>query len=180
MSEGVRGGEPKWLDDAEQRSWRALVVGMNLLTHHLDDDLRRRSGITLTEYEILVRLSERDGWEMRMSQLAGSLSLSRSRTTHTIARMEADELVERQPTTEDGRGVLARMTETGYAVLVQAAPLHVAQVRSHLVDLADTGDLLALGRVMDAVTDDLVVQRPDAEIRSGVTRPARVPAQPPS
>ena len=53
--------EPQWLDEDQQRSWRALVVGSTLLMDRLDDDLRREFNISLTEYEILVRLSERPG-----------------------------------------------------------------------------------------------------------------------
>ena len=80
--------EPQWLDEDQQRSWRALVVGSTLLMDRLDDDLRREFNISLTEYEILVRLSERPGRAMRMAQLADALAHSRSRVTHTIDRME--------------------------------------------------------------------------------------------
>ena len=59
-------GEPRWLDDDEQHSWRALMMGMTLLLERLDDDLRREFSMSLTEYEVLVRLSERPagrcGW----------------------------------------------------------------------------------------------------------------------
>src|SRR5262245_29769270 len=30
--------EPRWLDEGEQRSWRALLMGMTLLLDRLDDD----------------------------------------------------------------------------------------------------------------------------------------------
>ena len=52
-------GEVRWLDDTQQHSWRALMMGMTLLTERLDDDLRREFSMSLTEYEVLVRLSER-------------------------------------------------------------------------------------------------------------------------
>ena len=52
-------GEPRWLDDDQQHSWRALMMGVTLLLERLDDDLRREFGMSLNEYEVLVRLSER-------------------------------------------------------------------------------------------------------------------------
>jgi DNA-binding MarR family transcriptional regulator len=162
---GGLASEPMWLDPSQQRSWRALVLGMTLLTHRLDDELRRGFGLSLTEYEILVRLSESPEREMRMAALADSLCLSRSRITHTVARMEAAGLVERRASQLDGRGVVAVMTEGGAAKLRQASPSHVAAVREHLVDLVDPSDFHAMGRVMNAVSDDLVRQNPDAEIR---------------
>ena len=98
----------RWLDADQQRDWRALVLGTTLLFDRLDGDLHRRHGISLAEYEILVRLSERDGWRLRMAQLADSVRHSRSRVTHTVKRLEhvaADEaaaLVERDGPAERG------------------------------------------------------------------------------
>ncbi len=155
----------RWLDDGEQRSWRALIMGMTLLTDRLDDDLRRNFGISLTEYEILVRLSERDGRSMRMAQLADALAHSRSRVTHTVTRLEKAGLVQRSTSPEDRRGVICGMTEAGWQLLGQMAPVHVEGVREHLVDLVTAEDLLAVGRVMDAVSDNLVAAHPEMEMR---------------
>lgn len=157
--------EPRWLDEAQQRSWRALVIGTTLLMDRLDDDLRRNFNISLTEYEILVRLSERPGRCMRMAQLADALAHSRSRVTHTVDRMEKAGYVVRGTTPEDGRGIVATMTDKGFAVLEEAAPLHVEGVRSYLVDVAAPDDFVALGRAMDAVTDQLIAAHPEMEIR---------------
>jgi DNA-binding MarR family transcriptional regulator len=159
------GPEPRWLNQDQQRSWRALVLGFTLLSDRLDDDLRRQANLSLTEYEILVRLSERDG-QMRMAQLADALAHSRSRVTHTIRRMEGAGLVARSTSPEDGRGVIASLTDTGRQFLENLAPIHVNGVRDHLVDLASDEDFAALGRVMDAVADHLIARHPEMEIRN--------------
>jgi DNA-binding MarR family transcriptional regulator len=158
------GPEPRWLDTGQQRSWRALVMGTTLLFDRLDDDLRREHDISLVEYEILVRLSERHG-QMRMAALADALAHSRSRVTHTVTRMEKAGLVQRSSSPDDGRGILATLTDKGHDLLVRSAPTHVAGVRAHLVDLAADADFAALGRVMDAVADNLVSAHPEMEIR---------------
>src|SRR6476660_3268740 len=106
--------EARWLDESQQQSWRALVMGMTLLTDRLDADLRRSFDVSLAEYEIMVRLSERPDRQLRMAQLADAMAHSRSRVTHTVKRMESAGLVERADATEDGRGVVCRMTEQGY------------------------------------------------------------------
>ena len=156
--------ETRWLDAAQQRSWRGLVIGMTLLTDRLDADLRRDFDISLAEYEILVRLSESDG-VLRMAQLASSMGHSRSRVTHTIARMEKAGLVERRTSKVDGRGVEAVLTDKGLDLLQRAAPLHVSGVRDNLVDLVSRDDFAALGRAMNTVADHLVGDRPDIDIR---------------
>jgi DNA-binding MarR family transcriptional regulator len=157
--------EIRWLEDGQQRAWRALVMGTTLLFDRLDDDLRRAHDISLVEYEILVRLSERDG-QMRMAALADALAHSRSRVTHTVTRMEKVGLVQRSSSPEDGRGILATLTDKGHDLLVRAAPTHVDGVRAYLVDLANGGDFAALGRVFDAVSDKLISAHPEMEIRS--------------
>jgi DNA-binding MarR family transcriptional regulator len=158
-------GQAIWLDEDEQRSWRALLMGMTLLLDRLDDDLRRNCDLSLVEYEILVRLSERPGRQMRMAQLADALAHSRSRVTHTVTRMERAGLIVRSSSPEDGRGVVASMTDKGYDLIVRMAPIHVSGVRAHLVDLVSREDFAALGRVMDAVSDNLVAGHPEMELR---------------
>jgi len=140
-------------------------MGMTLLVDRLDDDLRRSFGLSLTEYEILVRLSEADNRRLRMAQLADALAHSRSRVTHTVARLEKAQLVGRTTTPEDGRGIVCEMTDKGWDLLVRMAPAHVQGVRDHLVDLVSADDFAALGRVMDSVSDHLVAAHPEMEMR---------------
>lgn len=159
----------RWLDEDQQRSWRALLMGMTLLRDRLDADLRRLFDLSLAEYEVLVRLSEHGG-SLRMAQLADAMAHSRSRITHTVSRMEQAGLVERAISTDDKRGVVASLTDKGMALLREAAPFHVAGVREYLVDLVSPEDFAAVGRVFDAVADHLVECHPASEMR---TPPAR-------
>jgi DNA-binding MarR family transcriptional regulator len=164
MSEG-RG--TRWLDADQQASWRAFVVGITLLVDRLDADLHHEFDLSLTEYEILVRLSERPDRQMRMAQLADALAHSRSRVTHTVTRMEKAGLVSRCSSPDDGRGIVCRLTDEGHALLTEAAPVHVEGVRDYLVDLVSPEDFAALGRVMDAVSDRLISCHPEMDIRPG-------------
>ena len=154
-----------WLDQQQQRSWRAFLVGTTLLMDRLDRDLREQHRLSLPEYEIMVRLAEADGNRLRMAVLADSVSHSRSRVTHTVSRMETAGLVARDACLSDGRGVEAVLTEQGRAALANAAPTHVAGVRQFLVDLVDEDDFEAVGRVFDAVTDRLIEANPALDIR---------------
>ena len=160
--------QTRWLEQDQQRSWRALLMGMTLLRDRLDADLRRLFDLSLPEYEVLVRLSENDG-QLRMAQLADAMAHSRSRITHTISRMQKSGLVERAESPEDGRGVVAKMTDKGMDLLVQAAPFHVTGVREYLLDLVSPDDFAAVGRVFDAVSDHLVECHPAIEMRNPPT-----------
>ena len=154
-----------WLDEEQQRSWRAYLVGTTLLMDRLDRELREQHGLSLPEYEILVRLSEADQHRLRMAQLADSLSHSRSRVTHTVGRMEQAGLVARDACVSDGRGVEAVLTAKGRSALEAAAPTHVAGVRRLLVDRVHDQDFEAVGRVFDTVADALIDSNPALDIR---------------
>jgi DNA-binding MarR family transcriptional regulator len=158
----ARARDAAWLAPEEQQAWRAYQMGTELLQSQLDRELREEHGLALSEYEILVRLSESPGRRMRMALLAEAMSHSRSRVTHTVARMERDGLVAREAAAADGRGVEAVMTEGGNQRLVEAAPSHVRGVREHFVSLATPEDFQAVGRVFDAVSDQLLEGRPAA------------------
>lgn len=145
--------ETRWLDEEQQRIWRAFLGGMTVLTDRLDRDLRTEHGLSMSEYEILVRLSEAPDRSIRMADLAAALSHSRSRITHTISRLERDGIVQRVQCDTDGRGVTAVLTDKGFDLLATAAHTHVRGVRDYLIDRASPEDLAALGRVMSAVQE---------------------------
>ncbi len=140
----------RWLSDEQQSVWRAWLLGSARINEFLDAMLRPH-GIDLAEYEILVVLSEAPGHRLRMSELAQEVHQSRSRLTHTIGRMERIDAVRRAPSEVDGRGVVAQLTDEGYALLERIAPHHVESVRKVFVDVVDPDDYLALGRAMKAV-----------------------------
>lgn len=143
--------DTRWLEPDEQRAWRSFITGVTALFEKLDRELRDAHGVSLAEYELMVRLSEASGHSLRMAELAASVSHSRSRTTHTISRMERAGIVSRGACSEDGRGVVAVLTDAGYRLLQEAARTHVEGVRRHLVDRAEPADFQAMGRVFDAV-----------------------------
>ena len=76
-----------WLTAEQQRIWRSFLGGTTVLMDRLDRDLRAAHGLSMPEYEILVRLSEAPGLSIRMAELADAVAHSRSRVTHTIARL---------------------------------------------------------------------------------------------
>ncbi len=151
----------RWLTPSEQRSWRAYLLGTTLLMERLDRDLRETHGLSLPEYEILVRLSESPQRELRMAELAHSVKNSRSRITHTIKRLETAGLVVRRACESDGRGVIAAMTDAGFAKLTVAAHDHVESVRQSLVDVISGEDLAVVGRAFGLVGERLENGRRD-------------------
>ncbi len=144
-----------WLNDSEMTAWRAYIVGSALLEHRLNRELQTAHGLSMADYEILVRLSEQPGRQLRMSELADYVAHSKSRISHQIRRLEAEDLVRRAECPSDGRGIFALLTDKGAAMLERAAPTHVAGVREHLVDLLDPEEQRVLGGIFERVVDRL-------------------------
>lgn len=142
--------EITWLTADQQQVWRSWLAASAAINEHLNEELRPY-GLDLGEYEILVRLSEAPGRQLRMSELAMSVRQSRSRLTHAVSRLEKKGIVTRTNCPLDGRGVIAHLTDSGFEHLDAAAHAHVRSVREAFVDVVDPDDFEALGRAMTAV-----------------------------
>lgn len=159
MTEATTDAETPWLDADEQRSWRSYLGGTTVLMDQLDRDLRSAHDLSMAEYEILVRLSEAPERSIRMAELASAVSHSRSRITHTIARLERDGIVTRAQDRTDGRGVSAVLTDAGYARLEKAAHTHVRGVHEYLVAQCTPEELAVVGKVLESVRRGLEGRR---------------------
>jgi len=157
--------ETRWLEREEQRTWRTFMLAVHLLFEEFDRELQRGASMSTTSYEVLVRLSEAPERSLRMSELANQSQSSRSRLSHTIARLEAVGWVQREACPSDRRGAFAVLTEAGFAALEAAAPIHVEGVRTHLFDQLEADQLDALRAIGERILDHLVSIRgtsPDA------------------
>lgn len=136
----------KWLSEPQQKVWRNWLAASSLLHDQLNSELQESDGLTMADYEILVRLSDSPDRRIRMSDLAEITLSSRSRLTHQIDRMEKAGLVTRQACADDRRGQHCVMTDKGWKTLVAAAPNHVESVRAHFVDILTAEEYAALGK----------------------------------
>lgn len=137
---------PRWLDADEQRAWRAYLDATRLLLRDLDNQLTRDSGISFTDFELLVVLSEAPDRRRRMSELADAVTTTRSGVTRAISRLVDNGWVVRLKCDDDKRGMSAELTEAGVNTLTAASPGHVETVRKNMFDLVDPNDLAALTR----------------------------------
>lgn len=143
----------RWLDEQEKALWRDYLTLQGRLHLEIQRDLKRSSGLTEPEFEVLVYLSEADG-PLRMTALADALQWERSRLSHQVTRMTKRGLVQRTSCPDDGRGAFVSATEAGMREIEKAAPDHVATVRRVFLDRLSTRDKRELARLLALVRGD--------------------------
>lgn len=142
----------RWLDQDEQRAWRAFLSAVSTVQTGLDAQLQADSGMPHAYYELLVRLSEAPQRALRMSALAEVTGSSRSRLSHAVGQLERLGWVRREPCPTDRRGQVAVLTAQGQQALVDAAPGHVEAVRRLLLDRLTPTQVQQLRAIGEAVT----------------------------
>ena len=120
----------RWLDDDEQRAWRAYLGMQSRLTAALNRQLQTESGLSLADYDVLVQLTEAPDGRLRPYELQRALNWEQSRLSHHLSRMQRRKLVAREECTDDGRGAYIQITDTGRQAITNAAPGHAATVRN--------------------------------------------------
>ena len=133
----------------EQHQWRSILRGVTRLLGQLDRDLDTHSGLSLSEYSVLVALAESGESGVRMTQLADISMLSKSRLSHCVDRLVAAGLVTRKRVPGDKRGFAALLTSTGFLRLAASTPAHLTDVHRYLVTKANPAELATMAKIAD-------------------------------
>jgi DNA-binding MarR family transcriptional regulator len=152
--EGDRAAEEppvRWLTAGELESWLSLVRLMMWLPWSIDQQLQRDARLGMVEYQVLAMLSRSPERTLRMSSLAVLTNASLSRLSHLVKRLEERGLVRREPDPADGRFTHAILTAEGFQALAEAAPGHVAHVRSLIIDVLSPEQLRRVGLISDRI-----------------------------
>ena len=151
--------ETPWLDDRQQRLWRAWVTLASQLPAALNRQLQADSGLSFQDFEVLVRLTEATDHRARVTDLANAAGWERSRLSHHIKRMEGRGLVQRQECCDDGRGALVVLTAAGRDAIERAAPGHARTVRDLLFASLEQDDLAVVARFLEDVVARVAAEK---------------------
>ncbi|MGH9277187.1 MAG: MarR family winged helix-turn-helix transcriptional regulator [Acidimicrobiales bacterium] len=138
------------LEEDDLAAWRAFLDAHAAVIAVLERELLDERGLPLTFYDVLVHLSEAGG-QMRMSDLAGSLLLSRSGVSRLVDRIAAAGYVTREACPSDKRGTYAAITRAGREALAASWPTHARGVRHHFADALKPGEARTLAAVLERV-----------------------------
>jgi DNA-binding MarR family transcriptional regulator len=147
--------EVRWLDERQERAWRALQSMQMRLNARLAAELAEVSDLSHSDYKVLVALTDRPDGRVRLYELAAALGWEKSRVSHQIARMAERGLVAKDKCGDDRRGAFAVVTDLGRAAIEAAAPHHVETVRRLFVDPLTPAEIEALGSAAQKILDAL-------------------------
>jgi DNA-binding MarR family transcriptional regulator len=146
-----------WLDDDEQKVWRSYLLMQRTLETHLERHLQREFGLSKSDFEILVNLSESESGRMRAFELSRSTQWEKSRLSHHLTRMEKRGLIRKEAC--DARYPEIVITEEGLAAIKECAPVHAARVREFFVDVFGPERFAVLGEAADEVAEAITNHR---------------------
>jgi DNA-binding MarR family transcriptional regulator len=138
-----------WLDDNEQKVWRSYLLMRRTLETHLARHLQREYGLSESDFEILVNLSESATGRMRAFELGQATQWEKSRMSHHLSRMEKRGLIRKEAC--DARYPEIVLTDQGREAIEACAPAHAARVREFFVDVLGPDRLSTLGEAADDV-----------------------------
>jgi len=151
----------RWLDTGEQRAWRGFLDVHARLAATLHRELQATSGLSLTDYDVLVHLTDVPDGRLRSFELGEGLQWEKSRVSKQVARMAARGLVAKEDCPEDRRGAYVTLTTKGRRAIEEAAPAHVELVRRLVFDKLSATQVRALStishtvlRQLDAMTEE--------------------------
>jgi DNA-binding MarR family transcriptional regulator len=139
------------LSDPELRAWQALLHAHHDLTGTLDSELREEHGLSLGDYDVLLRLARASDRRLRMTELAERVLLSPSGLTRMVDRLVDEGLVRRDRFEGDARVILARLTDRGHRTLLRAARTHLRGIREHFTGRLSPAQLRNVASALEAI-----------------------------
>jgi DNA-binding MarR family transcriptional regulator len=129
-------------------AWVALVRGHAALVRELNAELLAQHGLTISDYEVLLRLANAPERSMRRVDLAESVLLTASGITRLLDGLERCGYVERGSCATDRRVTYAVLTDRGHEKFTQARESHLADVRALFTGRFSEDELGTLGELL--------------------------------
>ncbi len=145
MIAGRTASDMPGLDIAEERAWQHFLDSALRMYATLNRGLTDSHQLTLSDVRLLDMLARSATGSARMGDLAEALLALPSRVTRQIRRLEKQGLVTRAASPDDGRGVLAAITDEGRQAVGEAMLTYCRGVRAHFLGQLSRPQMAAMG-----------------------------------
>jgi DNA-binding MarR family transcriptional regulator len=135
------------------RAWTALSAAHALVTGQLTAALDQACGLSIHEFELLLRVRHAADGGLRLGALGKMIRLSQPSLSRAVARLESQGWLRRSGAPGDGRGVLVSITGAGQDVLDRGVAAHAQTIRSLLLDRLSPDEQELLARALTRVAE---------------------------
>jgi DNA-binding MarR family transcriptional regulator len=136
------------------RAWAALTAAHARIADRLTAALARSCGLSINDFEILLRLDRVPPPGLRLCELNSAVRLTQPSLSRAVARLGRRGWLTRSGVPDDGRGVVVAVTADGRDVLGRAAPVHAQTIREFLLDPLTPSELDLLARALGRVAEN--------------------------
>lgn len=141
--------------DRRSAAWRLFIENSARVQTAVDERLRASDDMTLSDYHVLLLLSEAPNQQMRMRDIAARMVFSASRLTYQVKTLVDRGWLCREPVPGDGRGAFAALTDAGREVFRTAARHHGSDVDELFHAALSPDDSVVLEAVMNRLAAHL-------------------------
>ena len=148
------------MKDLDSKAWRAFhKIGTSLLPH-LGRQITNHSGISGTEYVVLVALSELTVPSVNLNRLATGLGWEISRMSHQVSRMDEAGLVKKTKNLEDSRCFDVSITAKGRKIAEAAIPLQSKEINHCFSQVLTQAQMKSLIEISEAISSHMKEHHP--------------------
>lgn len=148
------------MKELDSKAWRAFhKIGTSLLPH-LGRQITNHSGISGTEYVVLVALSELTVPSVNLNRLAQGLGWEISRMSHQISRMEETGFVKKSRNTDDSRCFDVSITAKGRRMAEAAIPLQSKEINHCFSEVLTQAQMKSLIEISEAISNHMKEHHP--------------------
>jgi DNA-binding MarR family transcriptional regulator len=128
-------------------AWTGFLEVFVQIKRDVDQRLESEHALNMSMVGLLGRLAAADRRTVRLSDIAGSMTLSLSRVSRIVDILEARGLVERQADPTDARATNAHLTRKGFVLVRKAQATAAAAVRRRFLDPLEDDEARILASV---------------------------------
>jgi DNA-binding MarR family transcriptional regulator len=128
----------------EVEAFAGLLRAHAATTRRFNAELVAEHGLTLSDYEVLLRLARAPGRRMRRVDLSQQVLLTPSGITRLLSGLEGSGFVRRASCDSDARVTYAELTDEGLEKLQSASKTHIAGIRDLFAEHFSASELESL------------------------------------
>jgi DNA-binding MarR family transcriptional regulator len=138
-------------DETTIHTWVLLARAGRTAVEAVEAELKAAGLPPLGWYDVLWELERADDRALRPFEIESRLLLAQYNLSRLLKRMEAAGLVDRRPSTEDGRGHIITITEAGAAMRRRMWPVYARAIEAAFGARLSGSDMLRLSALLERV-----------------------------